>query len=631
MSRLALALLILAATPAAAAAAPFGELAPLTVKSPARCLRATGAPGEVVRWAPGGADFLQATASGFGAPVHVALGDGFGDCPLAMAQPSGAAVVVGHTFDGIAFAVRDPGGAWQPTQTIAEAGGHSVDNPAAAVDARGDAVVGWTDTSLSGADEAARVLVARRPAGGAFGRPIAVQPTRIYRSDEPRVALGMQDDGSVTALWSVDRAKGPQREGLLAAVAAPGAPFGPAAPLSDSLDFHRFSVTVAPDGRALAIADEGAHTPVLERPPGGAFAKVADIGYTEDLFGSPTAALRPDGSAIVAWQDLSHVQTLAIRRSGPGALGRPEKVGPRPVDPYAQQLAGFDGGAPAEDEGRGPRAAFAADGRPVVTWAAAHTLGGLTWTAATVATFPGGVQTLSGPLRDADSVTPVILADGRPAIAWSDVATGGDYRLHLAIEGAPAAPPPPAPAVQLHRVVQIPHGLAVPFRCSAACDVRATVPDGISGRASLRAAGSGRVKVLPDFEPIMLRRADSVPVEVLTGAPGARTAARRSVTAKLRVPPVPPLRGLTAVLHGKKIVVRWHTDRPLRRASIIAISADDRRPADPFFGSSVDGNGHERFRLSLDTIFGKRYVQLFLLYAPAGTEHRIAVVRVTRA
>src|SRR5262245_43629148 len=121
MSRLALALLILAAIPATASAAPFGELPPLTVKSPARCLRATGAPGEVVRWAPGGADFLQATPSGFGAPVHVKLDGGFGECPLAMARPSGAGIVVEHTDNGIAFAVRDPGGAFGPTQTIAAA------------------------------------------------------------------------------------------------------------------------------------------------------------------------------------------------------------------------------------------------------------------------------------------------------------------------------------------------------------------------------------------------------------------------------------------------------------------------------------------------------------------------------
>jgi hypothetical protein len=226
----------------------------------------------------------------------------------------------------------------------------------------------------------------------------------------------------------------------------------------------------------------------------------------------------------------------------------------------------------------------------------------------------------------------VILADGRPAIAWSDVSSGGDFRLHLAIEGAPAAPPPPAPSVALGRVVQIRHGLAVPFRCSAACDVRATIPGGISGRRSLPAAGAGRLKILPDFGPITLRRPDSLPVQVLSGAPGARTVARRSLTARLRVPRLPRLRGLTAVRRGKHIVVRWHTDRPLRGVSIVAIASDDRALADTFFGTTTaKGAGRERFRMRVDTTLGKRYVQLFLLDTRAATERRIAVVRVSRA
>jgi hypothetical protein len=345
MHRLALALLILAAAPASAAAAPFGELAPLAVKSPARCLRATGAPGEVVRWAPGGADFLQATAAGFSTPVHVTLSDRFGECPLAMAQPSGAAIVVERTDDGLAFAVRDPGDAWGPTQTLDAADDHFIETPVAAVTARGDAVVAWTDTVLVGSGYAARLLVARRPAGGTFGEPIELRPLKRYRLSAPHIALGMQDDGTVTALWDADRATGVRRKRLFAAVAAPGAPFGPPARLSDDLELEEFSVTVAPDGRALAIADEGAHTPVLERPPGGTFAKVADVGYTESLLGgTPTAVVRPDGSAIVAWLDLSNVQARAIRRTGPGPFGRPEKVGAKPVRPFAQQLPDFDGG-----------------------------------------------------------------------------------------------------------------------------------------------------------------------------------------------------------------------------------------------------------------------------------------------
>jgi hypothetical protein len=158
--------------------------------------------------------------------------------------------------------------------------------------------------------------------------------------------------------------------------------------------------------------------------------------------------------------------------------------------------------------------------------------------------------------------------------------------------------------------------------------VRATVPDGISGRHSLKAAGSGRLKILPDFDPIMLRRPDSVPVQVLSGAPGARTANRRNVTARLRVPRLPRFLDLEAVRRGKKIVVSWHTHRPLRNATIIAVSSDDKRFADPFFGSTVKGSGRTRFRMTVDPILGSRYIQLFLLYTPAATERRIAVVRV---
>src|SRR3954454_18373636 len=157
MYRLALALLILAVAPAAAEAAPFGELPVQPVKDPARCLRATGAPGEVVRWAPEGAEFLQATATGFGAPVTVALGDAPISCPVAMARPSGAAVIVEQVGDAIAFAARDPGGSWGPAQTIAEPVGHDFDDAVAAVSSRGDAVVAWTDLTDLHHQDAARV------------------------------------------------------------------------------------------------------------------------------------------------------------------------------------------------------------------------------------------------------------------------------------------------------------------------------------------------------------------------------------------------------------------------------------------------------------------------------------------
>src|SRR4051812_32811760 len=224
MLRLALVLLLL--MPAAAAeAAPFGELTPLTVKHPARCLRATGTPGDVVRWAPDGAEIVQATASGFGAPVHIDLGERFGECPTAVAQPSGAALVMKLRYDGIGVAVRDPGGTFAPPQTLA-APDDSLQSPVAAISPGGDAVVAGTRTESGGARFAARVLIARRPAGGTFGAPVELEPRRRYSLAPPHVALGIQDDGTVLALWS-EGSDDAERERLFSAAAAPGAPFGP--------------------------------------------------------------------------------------------------------------------------------------------------------------------------------------------------------------------------------------------------------------------------------------------------------------------------------------------------------------------------------------------------------------------
>src|SRR3954470_9328625 len=317
---LALALLM----PAAAEAAPFGELPPMTVKSPGVCLRATGAPGEVARWAADGAEIVQATASGFGASVHVKLGQSYGECPVAIAQASGAAVVLQSLEEGIGVAVRDPGGSFGPVQTLGTRDA-PIDDPAAAVTPRGDVVVGWTEKVLVKSEIRARLLVARRPAGGTFGAPIELQAPKHYDFARPRLALGMQDDGTVVALWS-EGADGP-RARLRAAVAPPGAPFGPSQVVTPLLELAAFSVTVAPDGRALALASEPTRSLVFERPPGGTFARVADL-RDASFFGAPAAALRPDGAAIVAWQDLD-AQVVVLRRDGPGPFRR-ERVGPRP-------------------------------------------------------------------------------------------------------------------------------------------------------------------------------------------------------------------------------------------------------------------------------------------------------------
>src|SRR5262249_28131144 len=156
----ALALAVVAlALPASAAAAPFGELASLPSAPRPECLSATGAPGELVRWAANGAQLLRATPAGFAGAPLVALGGRPEGCPVAAARPDGAGVVAAPlTEGGIGVALRDPGGAWQPAQLIPESSDASVEDVAAAVSARGDAVVVWIEQS----GDALRLRAARR-------------------------------------------------------------------------------------------------------------------------------------------------------------------------------------------------------------------------------------------------------------------------------------------------------------------------------------------------------------------------------------------------------------------------------------------------------------------------------------
>ena len=78
--------------PAAAAAAPFGELPFRPVSGAATCLRATGAPGELVRPTKSAVQVLRAGPAGL-EPVAGLPAEDIRGCPRAAARPGGAGVV----------------------------------------------------------------------------------------------------------------------------------------------------------------------------------------------------------------------------------------------------------------------------------------------------------------------------------------------------------------------------------------------------------------------------------------------------------------------------------------------------------------------------------------------------------
>jgi hypothetical protein len=191
------------------------------------------------------------------------------------------------------------------------------------------------------------------------------------------------------------------------------------------------------------------------------------------------------------------------------------------------------------------------DGRVLLAWtaprevAAAVTAVPMAATG-TLATGFDRPRPLGSPARSVNGVAPLVLADGTPALAWTDNVPdarepgavpelpAGGGRLHLAVPGS-ATPRPAPPRVAVRALPSRRWAIRVAVRCAAACDVRATVPTGAGvvgggAAASLPRAGR-RVLRLRGMagEPVTWRRR-SVRVHVLATPPGgarARVALRR--------------------------------------------------------------------------------------------------------
>jgi hypothetical protein len=626
-------------TPAAASAAPFGELPFQPFAGGVSCLRATGAPGELAAWAPDGIRFLHATPTGLAPAGSVRLGPP-SDCPVVAAQPNGAGVaaagVVTRTAIDLAVALREPGGGWGVPAVTRQPEGAAVTDLGAAVSEAGDAVVIWRDLRLSGREVVSRVRAIRRRAGGRFGQPETLDDTGTLDFGGT-VAAGVAADGSVVALWSRTKIKGRSVASLaMSSIAAPGAPFGAPVRLASGLA-GPVALAVAPDGRALAALNRERDFAVAERAPGGAFGAVEKIGEGALSFNAPAVALRPDGAALIAWGGDALSGVTAVRRSGPGAFGPPVEVVATHLHTgefgRSSASVGFavEGGAapqrPDDSAGGALRAVLAPDGRAVITWADPQTRAGIAWSAARVATLgadaTAATQVLGGPLRDAATVAPALLDSGAPVVAWGDNARpgSGDGRLHLALEGAAAPAPAAFPRVAVGRpertVLRSRQSLVLPVTCSAACDVRGEIGEQ-AATASLPAAGRTRLDFGAGSGREVPVRPAHVRIRVASGPPGAVTAQTQVVRPLLRRipdPPMPRLLGLRATRNGSTVDVRWHTDRASTHVRFIVVATTARHEEGDFLSSGTAKGGKRRsFHVRIRDVPAKaRYVEVAAL------------------
>ena len=424
--RLALAVAALLIAPAAASAAPFGELPFRPVRSAAECLAPAGEAGALVRWAPGGAELLRATAAGLAPESAARLGD-MNDCPVAALDASGAGVVAGAGDDGVRISTRQPGGPWSAPLKIAGRRARSV---AVGISPRGDAVVAWVEYAPS--YESADVRIVQRVPGERSGRP-CVSPRH---SASQTCRRRSRSDGAALLVISDERA-------VRLATAAPGAPFGAPRTLARGVLYGSGTeLAVTPDGRALLAAETGNGVALFDREPGQDFVQRPTLPLGG---GRVAVALAPDGTAVVA--SGSGESVSAVMRDGLGPFSAPVQfnVPPRPRRSDSGDFQEL-GGSQSENV---LRVAIGGDRRALLTWPVdKQGLRAATLTSAGA----GEVAALASPLRAALGATPVVLVDGTRAVAWADdndVAPAPPYagRVHYAVEGAADRPAAPVPSV----------------------------------------------------------------------------------------------------------------------------------------------------------------------------------------
>jgi hypothetical protein len=388
---------------------------------------------------------------------------------------------------------------------------------------------------------------------------------------------------------------------------------------------------------------------VAERGPGAGFGPAVRVGAAIDRVAVfPTAAVRADGGAIVAWQHVLSEELRAVVRPQPGAFSPPVTLAtadglrlPKTVLALFDALGDEDSGevtsAGPDDDGGHPRALIAPDGRALVTAGGAQRRDGV-WTGGPlVATIPvtgGAVQTqiLGAGLRDANTVVGLLTADGSGGVAWTDNdAENRDGRLHLALEGVADAADPAAPEGRVigsrRRVLAPTASLPFTVRCSAACDVRVQLGESAvapGATVSRRRAGEERIRLYGLYGPLATLEGGPATLHVRYGAPGARRATVKTLTLNLRrLPDAPRPRVLNAVARreGKAIVVTWSTDRDARSTNFIAYPTKTRtEPLDPveaFFinsgadlSANVTGSGRRFAARIVEDAKDARYVKI---------------------
>jgi len=565
------------AVPGAASAAGLGELRPLELPAGRTCVDPTGVPGELALQTVEGVSLVSVSRSGFTPGQRLSFAAPY-PCRSLVGRASGAAVIaVDNGYEGVLAAVRDPGGAWGPVVSLPTQDGWHVDDIEPAVSDRGDVLLVWRETYSGPGPWAERLVTARRAPGGSFGAAQVIASASGAGSllwFQPGVAATGE---ALVGFMAAGSDREPYTAGVQVAIAPAQGAFAAPVHVADARWLSVPSLDVAADGQALLAVNDGASMRVAERAPGAPFGAATPISSSAPgIFLSPTVRLGAGGAATVAWTAPGTAGGLVVasRRAG-GAFSPPVAVTTgraaayAPWDPFFASETYYralveDPDAELDRFEADARSQPTADGR--VLYALTERAAGGTGVAISLATLSGGVPTIAPAARvsSGGDATPFVLADGTPAVVWSEPVASSEEqeRLRVAAEGVttPRDPRPPTLRVgePLERTLGELDPLRLPIRCSAACDVTATVESALtSAQASVRLKHAGRATLSLKYAAYAAAEG-RVRVRIEYGAPGALHPATRTIRLRLTARPDArsPRIAVQARRHGNRVRVR---------------------------------------------------------------------------
>jgi hypothetical protein len=251
--------------------------------------------------------------------------------------PAALALTLSLGFASVAWAAPS----WQPTVTLSAPGDQNYGS-GLALNAAGDAIVGWTRFTGEIGDGAV-AQVASRTACGAFGAPQDIGSTAEGAIDPP--SLGMDDAGDAAAAWLRVGTNDGAPQTLVQGVTRSGPTGAWSAPLTlsdgdvDADPGQNTGPELAMDGAGDAVAvwlarstsTTGQRTFRVEVAMlhAGTWSHVQDIGTTDYTTVQPPLTLSIDrhGDAIVAWESEKDFSIHASYRPAGGSWGAPEDVG----------------------------------------------------------------------------------------------------------------------------------------------------------------------------------------------------------------------------------------------------------------------------------------------------------------